>query len=76
MSPRMDSDSGNPPISGGIQFLGGGSLFQKFYLEIVAEVRPGVRVTVREKGQELEFPATSGCGKILFGILGSPAVTW
>ena len=56
VTPRMDSDSEHPPGSGGIQLLGGGSLFQKFYPKIVAEVQPGVKVTVREKNQKLEFP--------------------
>jgi len=53
-----------------------GSSIRKFFPKTVADVRPGVRVTVREKDLYLKFPSTSGCGKVLPRILGDPAITW
>ena len=39
-------------------------------------VRVRVKVTVQENYQELDFPGTSGFGKILFAIPKTPAVLW
>jgi len=72
----MESNLGHPPGSGGVQFLGGESLFQKFYPKIVADVRLVLGSRSREKGPDFEFSGTSGCGKVLSRILGDPAVIW
>jgi len=72
----MDSNSGHPSVSPGTKFYRGGSLLPKFFLKTVADVRPTVRVTVREKGPDFKFSGTSICGKVLFRILWDPAVTW
>jgi len=51
-------------------------LVLKFFLKTVADVRPRVRVTVREKSPDFEFSGTSGCRKVLSRILGDFAVIW
>jgi len=47
---------------------------KRFYPKTVADLRPGVRVTVREKGPDFKFPGTSRFGKVLPRILVDPAV--
>jgi len=70
----MNSNSGHPSSSAGTKFYRGGSFIKRLYPKTVADVRPVVRVTVREKGADFKFPGTSRCGKVLPRILRDPAV--
>jgi len=72
----MKLNSGHPSGSAGSKFYRGESLIKKFYRKTIADVRPRVRVTVREKDPYFKFSGTSRGGKILSRIFGDPAVTW
>jgi len=71
----MESNPGDPSGFAGTQFYISGSFIKKFYPQTVVDVRPGVRVTVREKRSYLAFSSTSGFGEVLPRILGDPAIT-
>jgi len=72
--PKMGDSSG----IAGTQFYINGSSIKKFYPQTVADVRPGVSVTVPVKRSYLAFSSTSGFGEVglLPRILGDPAITW
>jgi len=72
--PKMESNSGASSGSAGNQFYISGSSNKKFYPQTVTDVRPGVRVTVREKRSYLAFSSTSGFGEVLPRILGDPPI--
>jgi len=71
----MKSNPGALSGFAGTQLYIRGSSNRKFYPQTVADVRPGVRVTVREKRSYLAFSSTSGFGEVLPRILGDPAIT-
>jgi len=74
--PKMKTNLVDFSGSAGTQLYISGSSNNKFYAKTVADVRPGVRVTVRETRSYLAFPSTSGCGEVLPRIPGDPAITW